>query len=71
MASPRWYHWDYNSGPTWGWVEIQTALLEDIRDRLTELLDIFKCGDAQDIPRQLRAINRNTRRRRKVTRGNQ
>ncbi len=70
MASPRWSNWKYNPGPTWAWIEIQTALLEDIRDRLTQLRDIFQCTNAQDIPRQLRAINRNTRRRRKA-RGNQ
>lgn len=61
-SPPRWSRWTYTKGPTWMWIEAQTALLEDIRDRLTELLGIFKCGDAQDIPRQLRAINRNTRR---------
>lgn len=71
MPSPRWVHWGYTKGPRWVWGEVQLALLEDIRDRLTELRDIFKCANAQDIPRQLRAINRNTRRRRKVTRGNQ
>ena len=62
MANPRWVHWALGQGPRFSWEAIHTAVLMDIRDRLTELLGIFKCGDAQDIPRQLRAINRNTRR---------
>lgn len=65
MASPRWSNWTYGSGPTWVWMEIQTALLEDIRDRLTQLKAIFEYPLAQDIPRQLRLINRNTRKKAK------
>ena len=65
MASPRWVNWDLGFGPRYSWEQIHTALLMDIRDRLTQLKAIFECGNAQDIPRQLRAINRNTRRKRR------
>ena len=71
MASARWVDWDLGKGPIYSWDAIRVALLMDIRDRLTQLKTIFECPNAQAIPRQLRAINRNTRRRRKVTRGHQ
>lgn len=60
MANPRWANWDTGSGPKFSWEEIHTALLMDIRDRLTTLTTVLQCSGAQDIPHQLRAINRNT-----------
>ena len=63
MASPHRADWKLGPGPTYSWDQIHTALLMDIRAQLTELKGIFNCPNALDIPRQLRAINRNTRRR--------
>ena len=65
MADPRWVDWELGPGPNYTWEQINAALLMDIRERLTQLLDIFRCANAQDIPRQLRAINQNTRRKRR------
>ena len=65
MANPRRANWSLGSGPSFSWEAIHAAVLMDIRDDLTALKAIFECGSAQDIPRQLRAINRNARKKSK------
>ena len=65
MADPRWVDWELGNGPRFSWEAVHTALLMDIRDRLTQLKSILECPNVQDIPRQLRAINRNTRKKAK------
>ena len=62
MASPRRADWALGPGPSFSWEAAHAAILMDIRDDLTALRGIFECGATRDIPRQLRAINRNTRR---------
>jgi hypothetical protein len=48
-----------------GWPAIHSALLMDIRDELQRLNSLLACRNFQQIPATLRAIQRNTTKRRR------
>lgn len=56
----QWDVWQDDSGK-FDQSQVDRAILLDIRRVLQQLLAIFECANARDIPKQLRAINRNTR----------
>lgn len=56
--------WNLPEGtPTHQWSSIHAALLMDLRDELQRLNRLLQCSNFQNIPRTLRAIQRNTTKR--------
>lgn len=47
------------------WEQVNTALLMDIRDELRRLNTLLHCPNFTDIPQILRAVRKNTTKRRK------
>ena len=56
--------WDLSGPSLTTWEQAALALLMDIRDELKKLNVILYCNDFQSIPRWLRNINTNTRKKR-------
>ncbi len=67
MARRKDVNWNI-SEPTQTWVEVQAAILMDIRDELKELNRTVGCYNARAIPYILRGIRKNTQKRKYVKR---
>jgi hypothetical protein len=65
MARHKNVDWNLTGPNPATWQEVEIAVLEDIRDELQRINGVLNCSNFLDLPRQVRLIQLNTKRRKK------